>query len=186
MKVEAAPSFFKSLKSINSFKSKWYSFIGWFKYHFNKENWNLMKEVWKGRPRDCDYLYYLEKVKIEEMIAYHTKANRYVVVEEDIKWMKLAVKLIDIITGETSLFGYTGDVKWNKLEDGNYEMDNSDLVYHCYVNVNTKNGYRFIPQGKTNPHLDYWITNGKHEIYRLKAKALYHKIRNEKDEAWWD
>lgn len=185
MKVEAAPSFFESLKNIDSWKSKWYSLKGWFKYHFNKENNNLMKTAWKGRPWDISFMYELEKAKIEEMIAYHTKADRYVGVEEDIKWMKLCVKLIDIFTEKDSLFSYTGDVKWNKLEDGNYEMDGSQLVYHCHVNVNTKNAGRFIPFGYNNPKIEYWKSH-PHEIYILKAKALYHKIRNEKDGSWWD
>ena len=185
MKVEASQTFFDSLKSINSLKSKWYSFREWFKYHFNKENNNLMKTAWKGRPWDCGFLYELEKAKLQEMIAYHEKHKRYVGVEDDIKWMELCIKLIDIFTEKELLFDYTGDIKWIPLEDGNYEMDGSEMVYHCLVNVNVKNAERFIPLGKNNPQIDYWKTR-PHEIYRLKAKSLYHKIRNEKDDAWWD
>ena len=89
MKVQVSSSFFKSLKNLNSLKNKWYSVRGWFIYHFNKSNNNLMKVAWKGRPWDIGFLYELEKAKLEEMIAYHEKEQRYVGVENDIRDMKI-------------------------------------------------------------------------------------------------
>ena len=186
MKVEAAPSFFGSLKNLNSLKSKWYSFLAWFKYHFNKHNFNLMKVCWKGRPWDCGFLYELEQAKLQEMIAYHKKHKRYVGVENDIKWMELCVNLIDIFTEKRDLFHYTGKMKFIPIEDSDsVELDGSNLKYHCDVKVNTRNAARFVPGGESNPYLEHWKEH-PHEIYIKKAKYLYHKIRYEKDDAWWD
>lgn len=186
MKVQANKSFLESLKNLNSLKNKWYSVRGWFKYHFTKGNNNLMKVAWKGRPWDVCFLYELEKAKIEEMIAYHTKANRYVGVEDDIKWMKLCVKLIDIFTEKVSLFHYTGKLKFIPIEGtDDCELNGDDLVYHCDVNVNTRNAARFVPMGENYQYIEYWKKHA-HELYIKKAKSLYHKIRLEKDDAWWD
>jgi len=186
MKVVAASSFFKSLADIDSLKSKWYSFIGWFKNHFNKGNRHLRKVCRNGRPWDIDFLYDLEKAKIQEMIAYHKKYKRYIGVEDDIKWMELSIKLIDIFTEQEDLFHYTGEMKFIPIEGTDtYSMDNSDLKYHCDVNVNTRNVSRFVPGGKDCPYIEHWKMH-PHELYILKAKHLYHKIREEKDDAWWD
>ena len=67
MKVTATDSFFKSLKQIGSIKSKYYAVRAWFKYHFTKNNFNIIKTVLKGYPWDYGYLYDLERVKIKEM-----------------------------------------------------------------------------------------------------------------------
>lgn len=186
MKITLAPSFFKSLRNLGSLKSKWYSLRGWFKYHFNKENRHLMRTAWKGRPWDYSFLYDLEKAKLQEMIAYHEKHKRYVGVENDIKWMKLCVNLIDIFTDRKELSHFTGDLKFKPVPgSSDKELDGSDLVYHCDVRVNTKNAHRFVPHGNKNPMMAYWKEHAD-EIYKKKAKYLYHKIRNEKDESWWD
>ena len=187
MKIVITPNFFESIKDIGSWKNKWYSLLGWFKYHFNKENFQLMKVCWKGRPWDSGYLYELEQAKIKEMIAYHTKHKRYVGVEEDIKWMELCVELIDIFTEKKDLFHYTGKVDFVPIEGSdNYELKHGDdFQYHCDVKVNVKNAHRFVPGGKDNPHIEYWEKHA-HEIYIAKAKHLYHKIREQYDGRWWD
>ena len=144
-----------------------------------------MKTCWKGRPWDVGFLYELEKAKLQEMIAYHKKTLRYVGVEEDIKWMELCVKLIDIFEEKTPIFNYTGDLKFIPIKDSDcLEVDASDLKYHCNVYVNTKNASRFY--SKLDNNSDNYYKAFPHELYILKAKHLYHKIRYEKDVAWWD
>lgn len=187
MKIEATSSFFKSLKNLGSLKNKWYSFLAWFKYHFNKHNIHLMKVAFKGRPWDSSFLYELEQAKLQEMIAYHKKHKRYVGVENDIKWMEICVRLIDIFTEKKELFHYAGDIKFNKIDGSdNVELDGSDLKYFCDVKVNTKNAKRFILNGEYNPYVEFWKEQHPHEIYIRKAKYLYHKIRFENDDKWWD
>ena len=184
MKVNAAPSFFESLKRIGSFKDKWLTFKGWIKYHlFNKNFYALLKEVYKTYPWDESFLYDLEKAKIEEMRKYHIKSDRFVGVEYVIRDMKICENLIDIFNGKKNLFHYDGNLTFNKLEDGNYEMGHtSDFKYNCDVKVNTKNLKRFVHDEK----LYKFYLDSPHELYMLKAKYLYHKIRYENDGNWWD
>ena len=55
----------------------------------------------------------------------------------------------------------------------------------CDVKVNTRNADRFLPQGLSEKAKQYWLDHPD-EIYKLKARYLYHKIRLERDETWWD
>lgn len=183
MKVKIAPSFFKSLKNLNSLKNKWYRFIAWIKYHFNKDFLRIIITAFKGYPWQDDFLYELERAKIQEMMNYHNKVRRFVDVEYVIRDMQICLNLIDIILNQEDLYTYDGEINYVKTEDGNYEMvPTENFKYHCLVNVNISNISRFIKNEKIK---EYYIKN-PHEIYILKAKYLYHKIRYEHDAEWWD
>lgn len=184
MKVEAAPSFFESLKRIGSFKDKWLSFKGWIRYHlFNSRFYSLLKEVYKSYPWDEGFLYDLEKAKIHEMRLYHEEHQRFVGVEYVIRDMKICENLIDILNGKKDLFHYDGDLTFTSREDGNYEIGTTpDFKYHCDVYVNFRNIDRFVENDKIK---NYYIERPD-ELYQLKAKYLYHKIRYENDGTWWD
>ena len=45
MKIETNQSFFKSLKDIDSIKNKYYHVRAWFRYHFNKDFFKVLKEA---------------------------------------------------------------------------------------------------------------------------------------------
>lgn len=184
MKVEAATSFIDSLKRMGSFDEKWRLFWGWVRYHlFNKNFYALLKVVYKTYPWDEGFLYDLEKAKIQEMRKYHERAQRFVGVEQVIRDMKICENLIDIFMEKADLFHYAGDIIFERNEDGNYTAKRTDdFKYICDVNVNLKNIDRFVD----NEHLKQYYRDHPHEFYELKAKALYHKIRYEKDGHWWD
>ena len=117
------------------------------------------------------------------MRKYHIKSNRFVGVEYVIRDMKICENLIDIFNGKKKLFHYDGNITFNELEDGNYEVCHTpDFKYNCDVKVNTKNWKRFVCDDK----LKKFYTENPHELYMLKAKYLYHKIRYERDYAWLD
>lgn len=182
MKVEASKSFFDSIKDIDSWKSKYRSFKTWIKYHTTKEFKNLLKVVLKSYPWDYAYLYEIEQAKIAEMVEYHRKNQRFVGWEEVVRDMEICYKLIDIFLGKKDMFHYDGDLTYTKLENGNYEVGHtSDFKYQCDVKVNTKNADRFV-----NAENKKWYIEHPHELYMEKAKRLYHKIRFERDESWWD
>ena len=184
MKIEVAPSFFESVKRIGSFKDKWLSFKGWIRYHlFNSRFYSLLKVVYKTYPWDIDFLYELEKAKIQEMRHHHEKNKAFIGVEYVIRDMKICENLIDIIRGKKETFHYFGDLTYTELENGNYEIRKpQEFKYICDVYVNTKNIDRFIENDKVKA---YYIKH-PHELYELKAKYLYHKIRYENDGFWWD
>lgn len=186
MKVTVGQSFFESLKNLNSFKSKWNSFTSWIRYHTRKEFLNIIKVAFKGYPWQDSFLYELERAKIQEMIEYHKKYQRFVGWEYVVRDMEICVKLINIILEETNLYDYVGDgFHFTPIENSDLLELSSNSQYICNVYVNTKNATRFIPKKENNPCIDYWIEH-PHEIYLLKAKYLYHKIRYEHDAEWWD
>jgi hypothetical protein len=96
MEVKIAPSFFKSITDLDSWKSKVRRIRSWFRFHFNKDFFKLFKVVLKSYPWDEGYLYDIEKAKIEEMRKYHEKQRLFVGVEHVIRDMKICERLIDI------------------------------------------------------------------------------------------
>ena len=118
------------------------------------------------------------------MIEYHKKANMFVGVEYVIRDMELCVKLIDIFNEDgINLFHYTGGLKFMPIEGSDdFEVNDDNLQYHCDVKVNMKNIDRFV----NNDAEKNMFQNSPHELYIAKAKYLYHKIRLERDGAWWD
>lgn len=183
MKIEAAPTFFESLKRLSGFNSKLRNIRSWFHYRLKKDFLHLLKVVLQSYPWDCTFLYYIEKAKIEEMRKYHERNNSFVDCDIVIRDMKICENLIDIFTENKELFYYDGDIVFNKNENGDYTMETTpDFKYNCLVKVNLKNIKRFVDNEK---NYKYYIEN-PHELYILKAKHLYHKIRNERDFTWWD
>ena len=184
MEIQANKSFFKSLKRIGSLGGKIREFRGWCRYHlFNKDFKELHKVVMKTYPWDFGFLYDLERAKIEEMCKYHQKKQRFVGREFVVRDMKLCMKLIDIFSGKVDLFHYDGDIVFLPIENGNYEMGATpDFKYNCDVYVNMRNANRFCE----TEYEKKWLIEHPHELYMKKAKCLYHKIRVEKDETWWD
>ena len=95
--------------------------------------------------------------------------------------------------GKRSTFHYDGDIvfvpvpeeemKEKGYEEGTMELKKSkDFRYHCDVYVNTKNVSRFVG----NKKLEEYYVKYPHELYELKARTLYHKIRAEREAEWWD
>lgn len=182
MKVVVTESFFDSLKECFGIKGLINEIRSWLHYHFRKDFFKILKEVFKSYPYDSSYLLYLEQVKIREMANYIEKSARYEGYEKDVKWMRIADKLIDIITEKTSLFHYDGTIEFVKREDGNYEMvPSADHKYVCDVKVNIRNINRFI-----KPDDQKFFLPSPHEIYLRKARHLYHMIRLNYEEHWWD
>lgn len=185
MEVRVADSFLKSLKRIGSWEDKWLTFKGWVKYHFFNRNFHtFLKTAFNTYPWDYTFLYELEKAKIEEMRKYHERRLSFVDSEFVVRDMKICENLIDIFLEKKNLFHIDGGLKFEKTEDGRGCRIGftDDFKYNCDVVVNVKNIDRFVKNKKSIP---YYLER-PHELYILKAKHLYHKIRFERDEEWWD
>ena len=188
MKIVAATSFFKSLKKIGSFGSKFREAVYWLKIHTRKRFLRIVKTAFSGYPYDYYYLLELEQAKLNEMADYLEENDRFVGVEFCVRDIRTCSSLIAIFTGKKSLFHYDGKIKFvpsdEKDENGEslMELNGDNLKYFCDVRVNTKNIRRFVPDEKL---IEYY-TEHLHELYELKAQKLYHKIRCEKEKEWWD
>ena len=172
-----------------------YSIRSWFRYTFNKQHLRVVKEAFNGRPWDEGYLLDLEYAKIKEMVEYHKRATRFVGVENVIRDMNICLSLIEIFTGKRDTFSYDGKLEFIDAdedmckelgEEGLKELKpSSDFKYHCNVKVNVRNADRFLSPLLSDSMKEYMIEH-PHEIYELKARYLYHKIRREKEQEWWD
>lgn len=100
----------------------------------------------------------LERFKINAMAKDFEKHHSYVGWENDVRDMKLCVKLLDIIMEEDSI-----SKNWEK-----------EIHY-----INIKNYKRFLFSEPSNYYLH------KLELRRIKALHLYNKIRNRVLRWWW-
>lgn len=147
---------------------------------------------------DYGYLIALEKKKLQRMYNYmkhegHLENNDVVVRD-----IGICIRLIDVFMEEDAVHktwldrSFSGELKFRKLEDGNYELDETDrkpiAAYPVYINV--RNERRFF---RSTP-IKEALSAGKRDlvIYSMvslrqqKALYLYHLIRAYKLLTWWD
>ena len=186
MKVVIGDSFFKSLRRCFGLGHHYRQIKMWFRFHFRKEFLKLLKAVLKSYPWDGTYLLKLEKAKMEEMATYFERSQLVDGWKRMVKKLRLCARLIDIITedDDVELFHYNGDWHFEPCKDNPeyYEMVFSDdHEYICDVKVNLKNIKRFAKNEKL---INYYL-KFPHELYKLKAEYLYHKIRFYNELNWW-
>lgn len=131
----------------------------------NPLKYKTIDEAINGMSFDFGYLYNLELAKLKEMVEYFTKYGISADNDLYIKQMKLAIRLLEII-----------------IEEGGYHFDDSKN-YICDAKVNTKNVDRFV---KNEKEKEFYVNKFPHELYLIKAKYLYHKLRNDFEQTWWD
>ena len=168
----------KNLSRPGKLSDAWY----WMRYHFSRDFFRFLKTVLKSYPWDVHYLYDLEKAKIEEMSRYHEKNHRKDGYRYTIRDMRICMSLIEIFSEQRELFHFNGQPKYVPIEGTDcVEIDSGNLEYQCDVNVNTRNIDRFIGENQRE-----WCLRHPHELYMVKARKLYYKIREERDPEWWD
>lgn len=139
------------------------------------------KRIW-GKPWDWYYLLHLEQAKLKEMADYFEKKDRFIGVEKVVRDIRICLKLIDIICEKDALYK-----SWLHQSYGHPIKDFEsieEVKFPKYVNI--RNRHRFL-------HKDF--LNGSHpnifnsllaEYRKMKALALYNKIRTYKLFSWWD
>jgi hypothetical protein len=160
-----------------------------------KSFFKLLKTVLLGYPYDSTYLLEIERDKILEMVNHFEKVLSgerfglpYEGMETHIRYMKIAARLIDIIIDDCKLWHYDENI-FRKVSDNGHIIfvdkngnPTEDDGYRCDVNVNTRNIDRFLTKSDDK---EYCLKH-PHEIYWLKARYLYHKIRFEQELSWWE
>lgn len=189
MNVQVAPSFFESLKRIGSPWERFREVIYWIRMHTKKRFLRVLKATLKSYPYDSSFLLEIEQAKLNEIADYIEVNDRFVGCEFVVRDIRLCVKLIEILKNDTKYFHFNGDIRLvpsGKVdEDGNDIMElkpTPDFKYVCDVNVNKRNINRFVRNQKEKEVFE----NQPHELYLRKARCLYHKIRSEREEEWWD
>ena len=123
MKVNAAPSFFESIKRIDSLGNKirgvWY----WIRMHTKKRFLRVLKATLKSYPYDSSFLLEIEQAKLNEIADYIEANDRFVGCEYVVRDIRLCVRLIEILKHETDYFHFNGDIRFvpsgDVDEDGN-------------------------------------------------------------------
>jgi len=153
-----------------------------------------------AHDHDWDYAYLiaLEKKKLQRMRdcikSEGHLANNAIVVRD----ISICIHLIDIFMEDDAVYNtwlhqsFSGEMKFRKLENGNYELDDTNRKpiadYPVYVNVrNERRFFRFTPirDAQLEGNRDRAILS----IVRLrqeKALHLYHLIREYNILSWWD
>ena len=153
-----------------------------------------------ANDQDWDYAYLiaLEKKKLQRMRDCIKReghlANNAVVVRD----IGICIRLIDIFMEDDAIFNtwlhqsFSGEMKFRKLEDGNYELDDTNRKpiadYPVYVNV--RNERRFF---RSTPIRDAQLEGNRDKtilsivsLRQEKALHLYHLIREYNMFSWWD
>jgi len=147
---------------------------------------------------DYAYLIVLEKKKLQRMhdcIKREGHLGNNDIVVRDIA---ICIRLIDIFMEDDAVYktwshqSFSGKLKFHKLENDLYELDNTDKKpiadYPVYVNV--RNEHRFF---RATPIKDAQREGDRDRAIRSivslrqqKALHLYHLIREYKLLTWWD
>lgn len=138
--------------------------------NFCRNLWNYRTILWCQKDWDYDYLLKLEQFKINLMIKEFTE-NSYKNHSNDIKWLSICIKLIDII-----------------LKEDDYLIENnktSEFILAKYVNTN--NAARFKYANLATKSTDSLLRIlGLRLLRQYKALYLYNKIRYNYMFEWWD
>jgi hypothetical protein len=126
--------------------------------------------IWKDRDYDGYYMLKIIRMKLITMEKSHSKCDMFTRSEDDVKWMKLCIKLIDNIVNSV-YWKYKYDDKppsTNGMD--NYYRDLLIKYKSMKFDTNT-----FLSTSKY--YGDYWSH---------KAERLLFKILMWRNQIWWD
>lgn len=130
------------------------------------------KLLWKDEQYDYGYLLNLEKFKMQLMLDYF-KSSPCVDHTNDIRWISICIKLIDIINENDSALEFDNTVKLWK----------DTLKLTKYVNIKNSSRYNLYSQCHNSKLNTKYVKN---TLRQEKALYLYHKIRYNYICKWWD
>lgn len=160
----------------------------WFRNNWNIYHWKTVKCAILSYPWDGGFITELEEAKINE--AYHFFKNNqtlndeeYHIIMRSLGWAKNLIKYVN--DNGSSMFTLTGEVETIPKENGLTEIRQGTLKkIYTGPRVNKRNASRFLNNAQLNS--EYFMNECLEDIYVIKAKALYYKIRNEYTDRWWD
>jgi hypothetical protein len=153
-----------------------------------------------AKDQDCDYAYLiaLEKKKLQRMHDCIKRESRLEHKDFVVRDIAICIRLIDIFMEDDAVYNtwlhqsFSGEMRFRKLEDGNYELDDTDRkpLADLPVYVNVRNERRFF---RATPIRDAQAEDNRDKailstvsLRQQKALHLYHLIREYKLLTWWD
>lgn len=158
----------------------------WFYCNWNHEHWELIKYAFTSYGWDHGFLTNLEERQLDKQIKWFTEHQ--IMVDEQynriMSSLKIAKKCLHLMnTDGDGLYHFTGSLEFEELESGNSLVKEGTLQYHYDgPYINKRNIRRFVGMHMYD-HIDKWH---EHDIYLLKVKHLYYRIREQYTEYWWD
>ena len=132
---------------------------------------------------DYAYLIALEKKKLQRMHDYIEQEGHFEGKELVVRDIAICIRLIDIFMENDAVHNtwlhqsFSGDMRFRKLEDGNYELDDTNRKpiadYPVYVNVrNERRFFRATPikDAIEREQSDVYINSAEREHARPKVK----------------
>lgn len=144
-------------------KRIWYRIKQWCETNLTRTRWDVIVEAISSPPFDWSYLSRLERAKLYEMKSYFELTSGTFDHKNDIRWINICIKLLDIIIDEP--------------EDQRY--------------VNTRNMWRFIrptdyAKGVKKENVEQYYKLYPQDLRWVKAEHLYYEIRKRYTSRWWD
>jgi hypothetical protein len=153
----------------------------WFWHNWNKDHWKTVKDsAFNNWPFDHGYLYSQMENWFDEAIRYYSRQTPNANADKILKDLRIAKYLLGVINDKIEIFTYDREVD----KSGKVKM-----TYRSLVKVNERNARRF--------QIEKW-EDGKYalsgksfysfpsELYKEKARHLFHKIMLERSFTWWD
>jgi hypothetical protein len=185
--------------------NKWYwKVYRWFKWdakHFHryviegfKNIWRWLPIVWKDRDWDSDYIFNPLKFKIQNTADYIEKNKRFVGWEDEVRYMRICVKLIDRIQNQyyvDEMHQYwETNMRMEPMEDGTRSLEfddvRNDLTIYLSKYPNDKRrtlkSKRADNVGDSDKSLSILVAFMRHE----RARKLLFDIIQDRIERWWD
>ena len=138
----------------------------------------LVKEAWCSYPFDFEYLYCLEKAKLQEMLAYFSHVKKS-------------------LSADMSTDAYFSYAKYLFPENYGRYCSRIQICINCIdifleeeakpdVYINKKNAGRFLQEFDDEEALVKFLESFPGILRARKARRLYHIIRERNTEEWWD
>lgn len=188
-------------KEYNQWYWKLYRWFKWDAKHAHrdissgfKNLWRWFPIIWKDRDWDHHFIFETLRFKINNTANYIESRKRYVGWEEDVRYMRICVKLIDRVQSDyyvDEMYNYwETKMKMVPMENGNSSVEfddiknNLSIYFSKYPNDKrrTLKSKRSKNVGDSDKSLAILMSFMRQE----RARKILFDIMSNKIERWWD
>jgi hypothetical protein len=188
-------------KEYNQWYWKLYRWLKWDAKHFHrnvaqgfKNLWKWFPIIWKDRDWDHHFIFETLRFKIDNTANYIESKKRYVGWEEDVRYMRICVKLIDRVQSDhyvDEMHNYwETKMKMEPMENGNSSLEfddvKNDLSIYLSKYPNDKRRTLKSKRSKNVGDSDKSLAILMSFMRQERARKLLFDIMGDKIERWWD